>query len=295
MLIDKTIFTIFRQGSTTYFYSSLFFPTRIRKNVFILYAFVRQADNFVDQIPQDRTGFYAFKNRFEQAWNGEKTDDIVVDSFVYLAREKRFEKKWIDAFLDSMEMDLTHKVYHTIDDTLQYIYGSAEVIGLFMARILGLVDRSFESAKYLGRSMQYINFIRDIDEDNGLGRLYFPQTELARHGLESLKKEYIETHPDQFISFMTGQIDRYCGWQELAEHGYDFIPKRYLIPIKTASEMYKWTAHQIASDPFIIYRWKVKPMISQIVTETFKNMVDVVSKKDQMHKCSKHLAHTAKN
>jgi 15-cis-phytoene synthase len=289
MLVDKTIFTIFRQGSTTYFYSSLFFPTKIRKNVFILYAFVRQADNFVDQIPQDRTGFYNFRHRFEDAWNGKQTDDIVIDSFVLLAKEKNFEKSWIDAFLDSMEMDLTKRTYQTMDDTLEYIYGSAEVIGLFMARILGLVERSFESARYLGRSMQYINFIRDIDEDNSLGRLYFPQTELARYGLDSLDHEYVKHHPDQFNSFMKAQIERYCGWQELAEHGYDFIPKRYLIPIKTASEMYKWTAHQIAHDPFIIYRWKVKPMISQIITETFKSMVDIVSKKDQIHKCEKHL------
>ncbi|MDG6217995.1 MAG: squalene/phytoene synthase family protein, partial [Candidatus Thermoplasmatota archaeon] len=182
MLIDKTIFTLFRQGSTTYFYSSLFFPTKIRKQVFILYAFVRQADNYVDKIPQDKNGFYAFKERFEQAWNGEETDDIIVDSFALLAKEKRFEKEWIDAFFSSMEMDLIKQVYQDMDDTLKYIYGSAEVIGLFMARLLGLVDRSFESAKHLGRSMQYINFIRDINEDNSLGRQYFPQTELARYG-----------------------------------------------------------------------------------------------------------------
>ncbi len=289
MLIDKTIFTIFRQGSTTYFYSSLFFPTKIRKNVFILYAFVRKADNYVDQIPQDEEGFYEFRQKFEQGWNGKETGDIVVDSFVVLAKEKQFEKSWIDAFLDSMEMDLTKQEYQTFDDTLKYIYGSAEVIGLFMARVLGLVERSFESAKYLGRAMQYINFIRDIDEDNSLGRLYFPQTELAKFGLDSLKNEYVLNHPDQFKSFINAQVDRYCGWQELAEHGYGFIPKRYLIPIKTASEMYKWTAHQIAHDPFIIYRWKVKPMISQIIAETFKNMVDVVSKKDQIHKCEEYL------
>ncbi len=289
MLIDKTIFTLFRQGSTTYFYSSLFFPTKIRKNVFILYAFVRKADNFVDQIPQDNIGFYDFRKRFEQAWQGKKTNDIVIDSFVNLAHEKQFEKAWIDAFLDSMEMDLTKRVYQTMDETLEYIYGSAEVIGLFMARILGLVDRSFEFAKHLGRAMQYINFIRDIHEDNSLNRLYFPQTELAKFGLETLEYDYVVKNPNQFISFIRAQIDRYCGWQELAEHGYDFIPKRYLIPVKTASEMYKWTGHQIAHEPFIIYRWKVKPMISQIVTETFKSMVDLVSKKDQIHKCVKHI------
>ncbi len=289
MLIDKTIFTIFRQGSTTYFYSSLFFPTRIRKNVFILYAFVRQADNYVDQIPQNKKGFYDFQKRFEDAWNGEVTNDIVVDSFVVLAKEKQFEKKWIDAFLRSMEMDLSKRIYHTMDETLEYIYGSAEVIGLFMARILGLVDRSFESAQYLGRAMQYINFIRDINEDNELGRLYFPRNELFKHGLESLDCRHVEKHKDQFISFINKQIERYCGWQEIAEHGYGYIPNRYLIPIKTASEMYKWTANQIARDPLIVYRWKVKPMISQIIAETFRSMVDIISLKDQLRKCEHHI------
>jgi len=290
MIIDKTIFTIFRQGSTTYFYSSLFFPTKIRRSVFILYAFVRQADNYVDQIPQDAIGFYAFKDRFERAWNGAETGDIVVDSFVLLAKEKQFEKSWIDAFLSSMEMDLTKKKYYTFEETLDYIYGSAEVIGLFMARILGLVDRSFESARYLGRAMQYVNFIRDIGEDNALGRLYFPEAELHQYGLKSLNHISARKYPKQFTLFMKAQIKKYCGWQEMAEHGYDFIPKRYLIPIKTASEMYKWTAHQIARDPFIVYRWKVKPVISQIIAETFKSMVEDISRKDQMTKCEHYFA-----
>jgi phytoene synthase len=98
----------------------------------------------VDQIPQDREGFYAFKDGFEQAWAGEQTDDIVIDSFVYLAKEKNFEKEWIDSFLKSMEMDLTRKTYQTMDDTLEYIYGSAEVIGfswlVFLVLLIDLMN-----------------------------------------------------------------------------------------------------------------------------------------------------------
>ena len=288
MLIDKTIFTLFRQGSTTYFYSSLFFPTRIRKNVFILYAFVRKADNYVDQIPQDGKGFLDFIHRFDQSWNGQESGDIVVDSFVALAKEKNFKKEWIDAFLDSMEMDLHKREYHTIDETLEYIYGSAEVIGLFMAKILDLVPRSHKHAMYLGRAMQYINFIRDIEEDNKLGRLYFPREDLDEFGLTSLHYDEVKRKPTAFSDFIHKQLRRYCGWQEWAEQGYGFIPKRYLIPVKTASEMYNWTGRQIEMDPYIIYRFKVKPMVSQIVFKTLRNIVDTVAIHDQENKCEMH-------
>lgn len=285
MIIDKTFFSIFRKGSRTYFYSSLFFPMHIRREVFILYGFVRKTDNYVDVIPQDREGFYKFKENYYQAKQGKETGDIVIDSFVRLAEKKGFQDEWIEAFLHSMELDLTKKHYETIDEVLEYIYGSAEVIGLMMAKIIGLPKESFEHAKYLGRAMQYINFIRDIAEDLDLGRVYFPQTDLRKHGLENLAYEHVKEHPDRFRNFLQTQLDRYCHWQELAEEGYRFIPKRYLISIKTASEMYHWTAEQIAHHPFIVYDIKVKPMISKILLTVVSNLVNTIGTKFETSFC----------
>ena len=279
MIIDKTFFSIFRKGSRTYFYSSLFFPTHIRREVFILYGFVRKTDNYVDVVPQNRDGFYEFKNKYYQAKKGKETGDIVIDSFVQLAQRKGFEDEWVDAFLHSMELDLTKTRYETLDEVLEYIYGSAEVIGLMMAKIIDLPKESFEHAKYLGRAMQYINFIRDIAEDLELGRVYFPQTDLRQHGLNNLSFEHIKQHPDRFTHFIQTQLDRYCQWQKQAEEGYRFIPKRYLISIKTASEMYHWTAEQISHNPFIVYIQKVKPMISTILLTVISNLINTVGTK----------------
>ena len=106
MVIDKTFFSIFRKGSRTYFYSSIFFPMPIRREVFILYGFVRKTDNFVDVMPQDREGFYEFKKKYYEAKAGKETGDIVVDSFVRLAQVKGFDDAWIEAFFYSMELDL---------------------------------------------------------------------------------------------------------------------------------------------------------------------------------------------
>jgi phytoene synthase len=273
-MINKQIYSLFQNGSRTYFYSSLFFPPKIKKEVFSLYGFVRKTDNFVDSIPQDINGFYQFKDKYYKAENGIDTNDIIIDSFIQLSRNKNFDPKWTESFLKSMEMDIKKNSYETLDDTLEYIYGSAEVIGFFMSRLMNLSKEANSYAKYLGRAMQYINFIRDIDEDNKLGRIYFPNKDLEEYGLKSLNYEETSKHKEEFTLFIHKQIDRYCKWQHYAEEGYKYIPKRYLIPVKTASEMYKWTAEQIYKNPFVVYNMKIKPMVKQIFTKTMLNMID---------------------
>ena len=282
-MINKTIFSIFKEGSKTYFYSSLFFPSVIKKEVFSLYAFVRKADNFVDSTPQNIQGFYDFKNDYYNALDGKKVNDVVINSFVKLSNEKDFNPKWTDAFLKSMEMDINKNGYETLSETLEYIYGSAEVIGLFMSKIMNLPKKSYKYARFLGRAMQYINFTRDVAEDIKLGRIYFPNSDLNDFGLENLNYEYTNKNKEAFEGFLRKQLVRYCRWQHMAEEGYTFIPKRYLIPVKTASEMYNWTADEIYKNPFIVYKLKVKPMIKQIFSKTILNIVD--PRKPNKKKC----------
>ena len=211
-MINKSLFQIFKQGSKTYFYSSIFFPSIIRKDVFVLYAFVRKTDNFVDSIPQKINEFYKFKELYYKCLNGEKTKDIVINSFVELQKRKKFDQKWINAFLDSMEKDISKKQYETMNETINYMYGSAEVIGLMMSKILQLNEKSYKYARYLGRSMQYINFIRDIFDDINLGRRYLPTAELKKYGLESLEYDYVIKNEELFKSFLRDQIGYYIEW-----------------------------------------------------------------------------------
>ena len=265
-MVNKTLYSIFKKGSKTYFYSSLFFPREVKQDVFCLYAFVRKADNFVDALPQDKEGFYTFCDQYYHANQGTPSGDIVIDSFIKLKEKKSFQDDWVTSFLASMENDLRTKTYATLDDVKEYMYGSAEVIGLFMARIIGLPRESYRYARLLARAMQYINFIRDIKEDITLGRTYLPQALMEPVGLENLTYEHVRNHSDSYGQFIRREIERYCHWQHEAEKGYHYIPKRYLIPIKTASEMYKWTAYQIYKDPFIVYEKKVKPPLYHILT-----------------------------
>jgi len=273
--IQKKFEEIFREGSTTYFNSSIFFPKSVRKDVFILYGFVRVADNFVDTIPQQREEFLNFRHLYEEALSGKKVDNFVIEYFVDLMERKEFKPEWVDAFLHSMELDLTKKVYNSLNETLEYIYGSAEVIGLFMAKILDLPEKAYFAAERLGRAMQYINFIRDIKEDIKLGRRYFP---LGDYDLKNLTKEEAINNKEEFERFFRDQIKLYFKWQEEAEKGFKYIPKRYWIPIQTASDMYKWTALKIKENPFIVYEEKVKPSKGRIIRTVLKNIFKIRKK-----------------
>jgi phytoene synthase len=266
--LDAVLYETFKSGSQTYFTSSLFFPRRVREDVFALYGFVRVADNFVDRVPQDGEGFRRFRDRYERALEGTPAGDPIIDAFVDLSGRKGFDPAWTRAFLHSMELDLAKKNYDTLEETLEYIYGSAEVIGLFMASILDLPAQSHRHAALLGRSMQYINFIRDIDEDRKLGRRYLP---LVDTPLESLEAEHVRKHPEEFDAFLRHHLAYYRQWQREAEEGFRFIPRRSRIPIKTASEMYNWTARTIAANPFVVFERKVKPSRGRIFARILIN------------------------
>ncbi|URA09989.1 phytoene/squalene synthase family protein [Thermospira aquatica] len=270
---EKKLFSsIFQKGSKTYFNSSLFFPKTMREQVFRLYAFVRVADNYVDAIPQQKEAFYQFKHAYLAARQGTPSQDPVIDSFVRLSQELGFPDEWADAFLAAMEEDLSKHIYHTLDETCEYMYGSAEVIGFFMSRIMMLPEEAYPYAALLGRAMQYINFIRDIAEDLSFGRIYLP---LDESPFPDLKEETCRKNPSAFEQYIRRQIFRYLEWQNEAQKGYQFIPKKMLIPIKTAADMYAWTARKIFRNPWIVYKRKVKPPKWRILVQVLWNTLSL--------------------
>jgi len=259
----------FKRGSSTYFNSSLFFPAEVRRRVFALYAFVRRADDFVAATPPDAAGVASFRARYRERLAGgspagaageraalSPEDGAVVDAFVALSLECRFDPAWAEAFLDSMAMDLSVRAYGELSDTLRYIYGSAEVIGLFMVRLMGLPAEAEESAKLLGRAMQYINFIRDVAEDRNLGRRYLP--------LEGAPADILDAAAEgrgleEFSAWLRGHLAKYREWQSGAVAGFRFIPYRCRVAVATAASSYWWTARRIEARPPVVFERKVKP------------------------------------
>lgn len=260
---------IFKRSSTTFFISALAIPRPLRQDIFDLYSFVRIADNYVDQLPSDEKGFYGLRNLWRDAHrssnfdtdknHNDSVDERVVKNILHLSRKHDLNRRWIETFLDTMQSDIEQKEYKTLEDTLRYMYGSAEVIGLMMAKIMGLPKAALPAAQIQGRAMQYINFIRDIEEDNLLKRQYFPSDDLKRFGLRDLKYKTAADQPDDFWKFIHFQVERYREWQTEAYKGHRFVPPGPRVALKSAAQMYDWTARQIEKDPFVVFRRKVKP------------------------------------
>jgi phytoene/squalene synthetase len=120
----------------------------------------------------------------------------VLHAFQAVVREYNIDREFIAAFLSSMEMDLEDQSYHP-DLYQQYIYGSAEVVGLMCLRIFcegdeAMFQRLREPARRLGSAFQKVNFLRDIRSDyDERGRVYFPGVSYERFD-DNVKRE-IET------------------------------------------------------------------------------------------------------
>lgn len=282
MSLEKNIF---KKGSTTYYWSSRFFPKGVRDDVFKLYSFVRVVDDYVDQVPSDLEKFEYIEHRWKSIkkdlvngkvpapLNGSK-DERVLANIAYIVHRHRCDPAWVDAFLKSMRWDVQKHQYRALKDTIEYMYGSAEVIGLCMARILNLPEEALGPARLQGRAMQYINFLRDIAEDNDLGRSYFPANEYKKYGLKNLSEQEAREKPKMFTDFMHAQLLRYATWQTQANKGFLFIPKRLRVPLQTAVDMYNWTAQELKNDPLIVYEHKVKPKKRQVVSRAVKHSVE---------------------
>ncbi len=266
----KSLKSIFKNGSVTYYYSSLFFPKGLRDSVTKMYAFVRTADDYVDAIPQQSVEFTAFVNETNDVFRGKQSNNLVITSFFNLFKDYSLQKEWVDAFLKAMSSDLTKNIYQTYEELEEYMYGSAEVIGLMMAALMKLPEKAYASARIQGKAMQMLNFIRDIKEDIELGRQYIPNADMKKLQVKTITPQ--DPHIKDLIRF---ELDRYFALQKEAERGYKYIPRAYLIPIKTAADLYTWTARKIGKDPLVVFTKKIKPTPLYVFWIILKNNVTI--------------------
>lgn len=178
---------ITRRYSTSFSMGIRVFDKRFRAPICAVYGFVRFADEIVDTFhgfPKAKL-LQRFREDTYRAIEERISLNPVLHSFQEAVHRYGIERELIDAFLDSMEMDLHYDRYH---DSLykQYIYGSAEVVGLMCLRVFCEGDDALyrhlkAPACSLGSAFQKINFLRDMKSDfDERGRVYFPGVDFTR-------------------------------------------------------------------------------------------------------------------
>lgn len=181
--------------STSFSLGIKVFASELRAPIYSLYGFVRFADEIVDTFhDQDKkTLLEEFKIDTYKALDRKVSFNPVLHTFQEVVHKYNIEYDHIEAFLNSMEMDL-YDINYDEATIKKYIFGSAEVIGLMCLKVFckgdkDQYDKLEPYAKSLGSAFQKINFLRDLKSDyEERGRVYFPDIDLANFTQEEKRR-----------------------------------------------------------------------------------------------------------
>lgn len=252
------------QHGKTYYLATLLLPPEKRPFVHALYGFARYADEIVDDLASTLTedekslALHNWGQGVLSDIKEGKSHDHIGAALVDTVNRFAIPINYFEAFLKSMTMDLTVTEYHTYEDLMEYVYGSAAVIGLQMVPILGaLSPDAYIAAEKLGIAFQLANFIRDVGEDLDRGRVYLPITELQAHGVtREMLEERVLT--PQIKSALKFQIARVRDLQEQATPGIKLLSPESRACIEAASELYCGIVDEVEKIDYQIFRKRAK-------------------------------------
>jgi len=197
--------------STSFSTATQMLAPSIRQDIHNIYGFVRFADEIVDSFHDydKKQLFERFSTDLENALIEKISLNPILNSFQHTYHRYGIQKELVDSFMKSMRLDLTKSDYLTDEDYKEYIYGSADVVGLMCLKVFvngnqEQYDKLRESAMRLGSAFQKVNFLRDLKADyEELSRSYFPNANLEELD-EASKKKIIDEIETDFAIGLSG-------------------------------------------------------------------------------------------
>ena len=248
----------------TYYLATLLLPKAKRPFVHALYGFARYADEIVDDLASTLTD--SEKAAELKTWGdgvlsgleSGDSNDQVGRALIDTVNRFNIPHEHFVAFLHSMTMDLTVTEYANYEALMEYVYGSAAVIGLEMVPILGaLSPGAYKPAEKLGVAFQLANFIRDVGEDLDRGRVYLPQDELAQFGVDREMLEARKLTPE-ITAALKFQIERVRQLQREATPGILQLEPASRPCIEAASELYCGIVDEVEAIGYDIFNKRAK-------------------------------------
>ena len=217
---------ITRHYAKTFYFASACLPRSTRGHAYAVYGFCRWADNGVDDA-HDRAEaaerLDEARAALDQAYGSCPNIAPGLLAFRRTVRLRGIPRRLFDDLLDGMAMDLDITRYPDFAALDRYCYHVAGVVGLMMTHVLGFTsDRCIPNALALGTAMQLTNILRDVAEDQGLGRVYLPQDELARYEVSEADLA-AGRMTDDFRDLIRFQIDRAREYYAQAEGGIPLL------------------------------------------------------------------------
>ncbi|WP_298760093.1 phytoene/squalene synthase family protein [uncultured Psychroserpens sp.] len=203
--------TVTKSYSTSFSLATKMLSNSIRQDIYNIYGFVRFADEIVDTFHDydKELLFENFSKDLELALEHKISLNPILNSFQETYHKYDIDKSLVDAFMKSMRLDLHKQNYLTDAEYKEYIYGSADVVGLMCLKVFVKGDQKKydslkDSAMSLGSAFQKVNFLRDLKADfEDLSRTYFPNTDL-NHLDEASKQAIIDDIQSDFAKGLQG-------------------------------------------------------------------------------------------
>lgn len=178
---QQTSAMVTKEYSTSFSLGIRFLQKKYRNPIYAIYGFVRLGDEIVDTFHEydKKVLLNLFKRDVNQALKDKISLNPILHNFQQIVHDYKIDKELINTFISSMEMDL-HRTTYTQDGYKNYIFGSAEAVGLMCLKIFCDGDsvhyeKLKAEARRLGSAYQKVNFLRDLNHDyQELGRSYFP-------------------------------------------------------------------------------------------------------------------------
>ena len=243
----------------TYYLTTLLLPKSRRPFVHALYGFARYADEIVDNLhsplsaTEKAVELHTWSQKIRANLENGESDDPIGRALIDTVQRFEIPHQYFEAFLKSMAMDISIKEYNTFDHLMEYMYGSAAVIGLEMSYVLGASSTdALIAARNLGVAFQLTNFIRDVGEDLDRGRIYLPLAELNIHGVNREMLERRVLTPE-IVAALKDQIARVRELQETANTGIALLPRESRPCIFAASDMYCGIVDAVEANRYDIF------------------------------------------
>jgi phytoene synthase len=267
--------SIARAAAKNFYYGFMVLPRRKRNALSAVYAFMRRCDDITDDTslsPDDRHKKLAdWLDKVHRALAAQPTDDPVLLALTDAQRTYQIPIGLLDQLAFGTAADLDYGSsepsadapliarYQTFEELRQYCYGVASVVGLVCIKIFGYRDPAAEPlAERCGLAFQLTNIIRDVKEDVGMGRVYFPQEDLAQFGLSAADLAEPQVDVARIRPLLAMEADRAREGYGAAEELIPLVNEDSQPALWVLIAIYRRLLEKIASNQYDVFSQRVQ-------------------------------------
>jgi len=281
--------SIARSAAKNFYYGFVVLPRRKRNALSAVYAFMRRCDDIADDItlsPEDRHNkLLEWLDKVHRALAAQPTDDPVLLALTDAQRTYQIPIGLLDQLAFGTAADLDRGAepsaaaplaarYQTFEELRQYCYGVASVVGLVCIKIFGYRDPAAEAlAERCGLAFQLTNIIRDVKEDVAMGRVYFPQEDLAQCSLSAADLAAPHVDVARIRPLLAMEADRARDCYRAGEELTPLVDEDSQPALWVLITIYRRLLEKIASNQYDVFSQRVRLTVPEKLTVMGKGIL----------------------